>query len=222
MGQTWCVPPGWDHLLIVHRVNQPADGPPLLAQGARGLEMDVVSNGTTWYVHHDWPQGLTVADYMHHLATWPQKPTLVYLDIKTPRAPNLPQLYALTQAVHPDVQFVFSTAHDGAALLALPLQAVLCVDYQHQASAHALFVAAVRRFWVADGIAFGLRKTQKALALPQQGWAVGKLGWTYAQLAPWHFDLVHYQLDASIVTRELLPAAWAVLQRPCADTSTAS
>lgn len=210
---------GPPHLLIAHRSNDPAEGPALLEQGARGLELDVFAQGSTWYVgHNPLHPSQTVRDYVAQLQRWPQSPDLLYLDIKTPRSTPLVTLYDETQRVLPEVRVIFSTARDAQSLLALPRDARLCVDYADQDAAQTLFALHHRRFWMSDGIAAGLRKEHKVLATPWPWLAEGKLGWTYADFETWQTDVVQEQLDASIVTRTLLPRAAAALRQFCAST----
>lgn len=221
----YCRPRSPRHWLIGHRVNDPRDGPWWLAQGASGLEIDVTSDGVTWFVNHDAPRGCTVAEYMAQMHDWPQWPELLYVDIKTPRAANLSQLYMLMQPLFPETRFIFSTARgeDAVYLLRLPVPAVLCVDYTGQEAAQAVFAAHRRRFWLADGRAAGLKGIDAPGSAFHTAWpecAEGRVAWTYMHLATWETDVVRWKLDATLVTAALLPEAVSVLQRICDSDNT--
>lgn len=184
--------------------------------GATGIELDVQSDNREWYVHHDRPTGLTFHEYLNVMKHWPQWPALVYLDIKTPHVENLA---ALAQAItwFPQTTFVFSTARgdDARALLSLPMECVLCVDFVGQQEAHALFNQHNRRAWLADGIAAGfvnpLRALRNAWPFPVEG----RIAWTYSSLAYWEADVVDLKLNASIVSEGLLPRAAERLNTVC-------
>ena len=197
------------HVLIAHRMNDPHQVPTVLEAGAQGIEIDLWSDGSTWYVGHDMFSGsISWDDYYSASLRWPHQPDLLYLDIKTPAATNLVDLATFT---FPTRHVLFATADGRNAkyFKVLPPTAEVVADFTNQRHAHRYWRKEGRSFWMADGIAAGIPSSLGALKGRSRH---KRLAWTYSSLSQWSHDVKALHLDATIVEPSLIPQAYAALQ----------
>lgn len=203
--------------LVAHGMNDPRGVASVLRDGANGIEIDVYSDDTAWYVNHDAAEGLTIARYMEELtATARDIPRLIYLDIKTPRARNLEALGDLVRQ-HPAILFLYGTNKDVDQLLRLPRSATLAVDmaWTTVPLAEVAELMRTRNFWLGDGNIPGMPKPSMWLGDSPTAFRaahpVGVFAWTYSTLDTFQADITRHQLDMVTVLPSLVRDAARLL-----------
>lgn len=201
--------------LVAHGVNNHNDIADALTDGANGIELDLQSDGTTWFVNHDAPRGESLSAYMdavsaaHHAHL-----RLIYLDIKTPTARNLEDLNRYMDYI-PGVLVLYGTAKDAPALLRLHPDATLAVDIAWRLSvAEITQMFAGRRYFIGDGNMPMLPKPSMATTMREIAAyknAKGSFAWTYSQLNAWSADVTTYPLTMTTVNPTLVRPAAEIL-----------
>lgn len=209
--------------LVAHRVNDPAKIRDVLVDGANGIEIDLCSDNINWFVNHSKPNGHRLEWYMGQLRDLAKAEpavfahlALVYFDIKTPSASNLPELGKWI-AEFPSIQFLFGVASHSEELLRLPINATLAIDLALHDDVKRVTERmdhADRTYWLGDGFPPGLPKPSMSTSMQQftnETKAQGTFAWTYSHLGKWCTDMATHGTTMTTVEPALVRKAARIL-----------